>query len=156
MTPIKKVVFDTSRWITGRLAAPRYEGLDRGATETFCALGFYMNQVGFSSQELHNGGSPYGLNAAFTPEEREVWAQRLIEANANWLVCPKRDPNGNITHFANSRDADEIVEINDSIDDEFFQDDEEREHFDDKRRQSLKDIFAKHGIEVEFISGAPK
>lgn len=146
MTPIKKVVFDVSKWSTGSLST-KYSSQ---AEPVFCALGFYMNQVGFSAQELQKGSTPFRLNVSMTSGEREAWAQKLVEAGADWLVCPTRDYNGDIVHFADSPDAAEIFSINDSINDEVFEDDEEREHFDNKRRQNLTDLFAKHGIEVEF------
>lgn len=105
-----------------------------------CALGFYMSQAGFDNAELMNAGGPAAvaseLQRSGVPLER--FAERLVEAGAQWLVCPYHDNNGKVIGFTASQTAHEIIRANDCLAACPTQED------------LLRDLFAEHGVEVEF------
>lgn len=136
----KKIIFVRKNWTRGTLA----EG-----DGSFCALGFYLNQaVGIPESLLRGIGSPTSvpfrmvaeqLNSIThpTPEVLEKFAQKLVDAGAQWLVCPVRNFDGTVTGFRESERASKIVGVNDSV------------KFD--RERILTDLFASHGVQVEFV-----
>lgn len=133
--PKKTIVLDRSKWITGALC-DNNDG-SRGGLG-FCAMGFYMNQIGFGTRVLKEGYSPQGVASMSYPNVngKAEFAKILADAGAEWLVCPVKDPSGKVTEFINSKAADKIMALNDGIS--------------PTRETALKEIFAKHGVKVEF------
>lgn len=154
-TKLKKVTFRRDRWVTGALSRPQYRlnAFDEVHDNAFCALGFYMNQIGFAPEQLYRRACPAGVvgdlqreaqrSVRMNPEEARkakeeaaaLFAQKLTDAGAEWLVCPHTSTDGT-TEFSLSPDADSIVDLNDKVA--------------PNREQRIKDLFAKHGVEVEF------
>lgn len=136
----QKVVFNRKKWATGLLRG-EVETDDGETTETlgFCALGFYMHQIGFTNAQLEGNGDPGSVaDECTTPRARAGFAKRLANAGAEWLVCPKLDPNSNeIVGFESSKEALRVAEIND-------------EQKGLPRERALARLFAKHGVKVEF------
>lgn len=126
-----KLVFDRKKWTSGSLS----EGPP--GQESFCALGFYMNQIGFNARRLRNMGGPSSI--AVTPQMTyEAFAQKLVDAGAEWLVCPSIR-NGVMTGFRTSAAAYKIIDANDGL-----------KNQSQLREETLRRLFAEHGIEIEF------
>lgn len=149
---LTRVIFDRAHWITGRLCQIRQEQEPK-----FCAIGFYMNQIGFAPQTLRRGVSPqevlpselwtYRFGYEPTPEEQaelKDFAEKLVSAGAAWLVCPIRNANGTVVGFTSSIESGKIILANDAKNGAKSAIDNVH------REQKLTDLFAKHGIEVEF------
>lgn len=103
-----------------------------------CALGFYLDQIGIPREEIQQVASPGGVIGAaqrVSLERQKARLQQLIDAGAQWLVCPVKGPVPGGPTFNDSEDADAIMEANDS----------------GLQFGKIKAIFAKHGIEVELV-----
>jgi hypothetical protein len=96
-----------------------------------CCLGFYLLACGVAPKDLINIATPYGVNA--------------IPLEADWLVA-----NGNITEKVNSSDARALMRENDGME----SDDvplENKRSLKLTDRERIKEIFAKHDVQVEFV-----
>lgn len=103
-----------------------------------CALGFYLSACGAPDQHLINeGGEDY------EPMDPSVWSDMFPPA-AGWVFEAYEQPN----EYTNedevtvrlSKDASEIAQISD---DESMTVEE--------KEPKLRDLFARHGVEVEFV-----
>lgn len=124
---MKKITFKKSKWIQSQMGT---------LTGDHCALGFYLEQIGISNEEIRMVSSPASLVARAerdSPEKQKLLLQRFIDAGAEWLVCPTKD--ANYPGFTDSGDADAVMNANDR----------------GLQFHKIKEIFAKHGIEVELV-----
>lgn len=132
----KKVTFNRRHWVRGALVG----SLGDGGPATFCALGFYLNQVvDVNPADMLGYGSPAGVFATSDPERRKRFAQQLVDTGAEWLVCPVTNANGDVISFVQSKKASDVIRANDTDVTGF------------SREDALRNLFANHGVEIEFI-----
>jgi hypothetical protein len=120
-----KLVIDRSKWLRGEGANP--SALLRSEDGKMCCLGFYGLACGAKPRDIRDVSAPADLAGRVFP---------------GWLT--RVDSDDGCDSIANSPDAAMLMNINDEI------------HMSDNQRErELSEIFARHGIDVEFVDGAP-
>jgi hypothetical protein len=119
---MRKLTIDRSTWLRGEGSTKAY--LRRKEDSKQCCLGFYCATLGLPTEKLVDVKSPVGVEALYEG------ALFPIE-DAKWLF------GGNV--FNVSEDCHRLTVANDTL-----------ALAEDKREETVKEIFAKHDVEVEF------
>jgi hypothetical protein len=119
-----KFTIDRSKWLRGE--GSYASKLLRGSDGKMCCLGQLGLACGLTAEEITNKGSPYQVGGI---SARETWSRQVKEAGLLFTIDDM------------SPYCFELMEVNDETDAN-----------DDYREGRLTDLFAKMGIEVEFIN----
>jgi hypothetical protein len=118
-----KLTIDRSTWLRGEGSTNAY--LRRKEDGKQCCLGFYCAALGLDSGKLVDVKSPIGIEALYKDTLFPIEA-------AKWLF------GGNV--FNVSEECYQLTIANDTL-----------AIAEDKREETVKEIFAKHDVEVEFV-----
>jgi hypothetical protein len=116
-----KLVIDRSKWLRGEGSDDSY--LLRNEDGKLCCLGFYAQACGLETEAITNVATP-----AQVPKYANIWGD-----GACWLF-----DESNVSSTCN-----DLMMINDEKL-PFFDSEKERE-------EQVAAIFAKHGVQVEFV-----
>lgn len=125
---LTKLTIRRSKWTKSVLTT---SWANEYSTTSHCALGAYMHALGVPNSDMWGNWSPCIVYRYH--KNREQFASLLVETGADWLLCRKGD---DPREFELSRDAVLVIGINDSTSPD--------------REDRLKEIFARHGVELEF------
>ena len=120
--PVTKLVIERDRWCRGGGDDTALLVADGPRRGTMCCLGFFGQACGIEASSLLNKKAPGSVHSAAWPE---------------WLVQRRDGETG--VYQQNTQVGTDLVGFNDS------------ESVDDQERESrITEIFAKHGVTVEF------
>jgi len=118
-----KLVIDRKRWLRGEGS----EGsmLLRSIDDKMCCLGFYGIACGLTPERIRDAETPSDVPVqSFKKSIDSIWG------NGDWLF----------KNYTSSADCEALMGANDD------------EHSSDQAREDrIKEVFAKHDVEVEFI-----
>lgn len=130
-----KLTIDRAGWLRG----DAFTSLLRDDNGCMCALGWYGRSLGIPDDVLRLQGGPATIDEAHVPTW-PAWVIDLVEGDED-----NGEPAGALIPLE-SEDAARITCVNDS-----------RSITDEYRERSLKELFARHGIELEFVGeGGPR
>lgn len=119
-----KLVIDRAKWLRGEKDAGL---LLRESDGKMCCLGFLALACGLEEDQIVEVGEPHETRSPLLPK---------------WL-CSAYDEHEDdgelVTKYIDSSDAVELMKINDTVGD------------DAPREREIASVFAKHGVEVEFV-----
>jgi hypothetical protein len=119
-----KLVIDRKRWMRGEGSGYLFDS----ETKKMCCLGFDLRAGGMRADAIRDYGCP-----------SSVASKPSFPESSLWLVEQKTTDNG--TYTVESRDGLQLMELNDK-----------KELSESERESGIAAIFAKHGVEVEFIN----
>lgn len=124
-----KLVISRKRWLRGE--GEDESKLYRSSDRKMCCLGFYCRKLGLKVSEIKDITDPKALVLYSTPSRRkELLKQKIIP---EWLL---ENDGGS--------DVEQAIYFNDLEVSEF------PEKTEKSREKRIKNIFAQHGVEVEF------
>lgn len=129
---MKHVQIERAKWIRGEKDSMLY----RPADGKSCCVGLVCAALGVPQHEMANIGSVEDLldfNTKGVPAE-------FTEANTDYHECNCESCDGPVAEFSEKHQLTELYGINDAVDMD--------DHF---REAKLVPLFAKLGIEVEFV-----
>jgi hypothetical protein len=129
-----KLVIDRSKWLRGE--GGKDTSLYRPKDGKMCCLGFYCRSLGFGAAEMADEADPYSLFL------RTIADVGNTDALTEWLVEVEHieEDGADEDLVCNSPHTDALIEVNDAT-----------EFTDGMREAFIKETFAKHGVEVEFV-----
>lgn len=125
MTDVKKFVIERERWFRGRDNARLLVNVATDSPDfgKMCCLGFFGIACGIDPEQLLGMGSP-------EDRKEEPWSSWVLREN---------DETG---YVEDSRSINSLIAVND-----------DRKISDAARESRITELFAKHGVEVEFVDG---
>ena len=123
---IEKLLIVRQEWLRGEGFQSSY--LLRVTDQKMCCLGFYLAACGVQRSDLAGVEGPSALNVR----------QGSIPNKAKWLFDSSADAAA-LCHN-HSKHCDDLMYIND-----------DKVISDEEREQRIREIFAQHGIAVEFV-----